>query len=59
MQERSLGISYKDQKISYQNLLETHNELTIYQINLQVLMTEIYKIFKGVAPTIMNSLFDF
>ena len=27
--ERSLGISYKDQKISYHYLLETHNELTI------------------------------
>ena len=59
IQQRSLGISYKDQKISYQNLLETHNELTIYQINLQVLMMEIYKIFNGVAPPIMNSLFDF
>ena len=34
--ERSLRISYKDQKTSYHNLLETHNELTIYQRNLQV-----------------------
>ena len=25
--ERSLRIGYKDQKTSYQNLLETHNEL--------------------------------
>ena len=28
--ERSLRISYKDQKTSYHNLLETHNELTIH-----------------------------
>ena len=54
--ERSLRISYKDQKTSYHNLLETHNELTIHQRNLQVLMTEIYKIVNGVAPPIMNSL---
>ena len=54
--ERSLTISYKDQKTSYHNLLETHNELTIHQRNLQVLMTEIYKIVNGVAPPIMNSL---
>ena len=54
--ERSLRISYKDQKTSCQNLLETHNGLTIYQRNLQVLMTEIYKIANGVAPPIMNSL---
>ena len=57
--ERSLRISYKDQKISYQNLLETHNELTIHQRNLQVFVTEIYKIVNGVAPPIMNSLFEF
>ena len=54
--ERSLRISYKDQKTSYYNLLETHNELTIHQRNLQILMTEIYKNVNGVAPPIMNSL---
>ena len=54
--ERSLRISYKDQKTSYQNLLETHNELTIYQRNLQELMTENYKIVNVVGPPIMNSL---
>ena len=58
-QERSQRISYKDQKTSYQNLLETHNEFTIHQRNLQVLMTEIYKIVNDVAPPIMNSLFEF
>ena len=57
--ERSLRISYKVQKTSYPNLLETHNELTIHQINLQVLMTEIYKIVTGVALRIMNSLLEF
>ena len=31
--ERSLRISYKDQKISYKNLLKTHNELIIHQRN--------------------------
>ena len=56
---RSIRISYKDQKTSYQNLLKTHNEPTIYQRNLQVLMTEFYKIVNGVAPPIMNSLFEF
>ena len=57
--ERSLRISYKDQKTSYHNLLGTYNELTIHQRNLQILMTEIYKIVNGVAPPIMNSLFEF
>ena len=40
-------------------MLKTHSELTIYHRNLQVLMTEIYKIVNGVAPRIMNSLFEF
>ena len=57
--EQSLRISYKDQKTSYHNLLKTLNELTIHQRNLQVLMTEIFKIVNGVAPPIMNSLFEF
>ena len=57
--EWSLRISYKDQKTSYHNLLQTYNELTIHQRNLQVLMAEIYKIVNCVAPPIMNSPFEF
>ena len=52
-------ISYKVQKTSYHNLLETHNEVKIHQSNLQVLMTDIYKIVNGVDPPFMNSLFEF
>ena len=57
--EWSLRISYKDQKTGYHNLLETHNEFTIHPGNLQVLMTEIYKIVNGITPPIMNSLLEF
>ena len=49
----------KDQKTSYLNLLQTQNELMIHLRNLQVLMTEIYKIVNGVSLPIMNSLFEF
>ena len=35
-----------------------HNEITIHQRNLQVLMTEIYKIINHTAPPIMSSLFE-
>ena len=57
--EWSLRISYKDQKTSHKNLLETHNKLTNHQRSLQVLMTENYKIVNSVVPPIMNSLFQF
>ena len=35
------------------------NEPTIHQKNLQAFMTEVYEIVNGVAPPIMNSLFNF
>ena len=57
--EWSLRISYKDQKASHQNFFQTHNDLKIHQRNLQVLMSEIYKIVNGVAPPLINSLFEF
>ena len=59
MYEWSLRISYIDKKTSYHNLLKTHNEFTIHQRNLQVFMTEIYKIVNAVSPSIMNSLFEY
>ena len=55
----ALRISYKDQKTSYHNLLETHNEFTIHERNLQILMSEIWKIVNGATPLIMNPLFEF
>ena len=45
--------------MSDQNLLGTHNEITIHQRNLQVLTTEIYKIANSVTLPIINSLFEF
>ena len=42
----------------HRNLLDIHNDLTIHQTNLQVLMTESYKIVNDVAPPILNSLFE-
>ena len=56
IQERFLRISNEDQESSYYNLLETNTELSIHQRNLQVLMTEIYKVVNGVATPIILSL---
>ena len=57
--ERSLRISYKDQKTSHQNFFQTHNDHIIHQRNLQVLMSEIYKIANGVAPPLINFSLSF
>ena len=56
--ERALKLIYQDNR-SFEVLLQKQHEFSIDQRNLQVLMTEIYKIVKGIAPPIMNSLFTF
>ena len=58
VQERALRITYNDQLTDFKSLLSNHNEITIHQRNLQVLMTEIYKIINHIAPSIMPSLFE-
>ena len=58
VQERALRIPYNDQLTDFKSLLSNHNEITIHQRNLQVLMTEIYKIINHIAPPIMSSLFE-
>ena len=56
--ERALKLIYQD-NCNFQVLLEKQHDFSIHQMNLQVLMTEIYKIVNGIAPPIMNSLFTF
>ena len=56
--ERALKLIYQDNS-NFEVLLEKQHDFSIHQRNLQVLMTEIYKIVNGIAPPIMNSLFTF
>ena len=58
LQERALRITYNDQLTDFKSLVSNHNEITIHQRNLQVLMTEIYKIINHIALPIMSSLFE-
>ena len=58
--ERGLRLTYRSKtNKEFQQILRGKNETTIHQKNLQVLMTEVYKIVNGIAPAIMNSLFNF
>ena len=43
VQEKALRIRYNDQLTNLKSLLSNHNEITIHQRNLHVLMTEIQK----------------
>ena len=57
--ERGLRLTYTDETKDFQQILREQNEISIHQMNLQVLMTEVYKIVNSIAPPIMNSLFQF
>ena len=56
--ESALKLIYQD-NCNFEDLLEKQHNFSIHQRNLQVLITEIYKIVNGIARPIMNSLFTF
>ena len=58
LHERCLRIIYSDKQSSFEELLEKDSSVSIHQINLQVLATEIYKVRKGVLPAIITELFE-
>ena len=57
--ERALRIVYGDHKTKFSELLNIDKSVTIHQRNLQYLLIEIYKVKKGISPTIMNKVFQF
>ena len=44
--ERSLRLITNDENSSFETLLQNMNDITVHQRNLQILMTEVYKIIK-------------
>ena len=50
---RSLRLITSDENSSFKTLLQTAIDITVHQRNLQILMTEVYKIIKGEASAIM------
>ena len=55
--ERSLRLITNDENSSFETLLQNINDITVHQRNLQILMTEVYKIIKSEAQAIMKNLF--
>ena len=50
IQKRSLKLVYQNKNLSFSKLLEQDNDVTIHQRNLQVLVTEIFKVKNNLAP---------
>ena len=57
--ERGLRLTYIGETKDFQQILRGQNKITIHRRNLQVLMTQVYKIVSGIAPPIINYLFQF
>ena len=48
--ERGLRLTYKDNQFSSKQLLEKDHSVTVHHKNLQVLVTEIFKVKNNLAP---------
>ena len=58
IQERALRIVYNDRTSTFSELLTKDNSVTVHSRNLQVLATEMYKVRNGLAPEIVNNIFQ-
>ena len=55
--ERALRITYQDNASTFQELLNKDNSVSIHHRNLQVLVTEMFKIHRGLPPEILREIF--
>ena len=55
--ERALRLTYKDNKSSFKQLLEKDHFVKVHQKDLQVLVTETFKVKSNLAPDIMKDVF--
>ena len=55
--ERALRLVYQN-NLSFSELLDLDDSVTVHQKNLQVLVTEIYKVKNRIAPEIMKDIFE-
>ena len=56
--ERALRVSLQDFESDFETILVRNNDYKIHNRNIQSLMIEIYKFLKGLAPPIMDTLFQ-
>ena len=56
--ERALRITYNDRTSTFEELLNKDSSVPIHHRNLQVLVTELYKVKSNMAPEILNEIFQ-
>ena len=58
LHERCLRIIYNSKTSTFKELLEKVNSVSIHYRNIQALAIELYKVANGMAPEIMNEIFQ-
>ena len=56
LRKRDLRLTYKEYQFSFKELLEKDHSVTIHHKNLQVLVTEIFKVKNDLVPKIMKNV---
>ena len=54
MHERALRITYQDNTSTFKELLNKDNSVSIHHRNVEVLATEMFKIYRGLSPEILR-----
>ena len=57
LHERALRIVYRNETLSFEELLLKDGSFTIHERNIQTLAIELYKVFYGLSPKIMDLIF--
>ena len=57
LHERALRVVYKDELLSFSELLDKDNSFSIHDKNLQMLAIEMYKVKHNLSPSFMQSIF--
>ena len=58
LHERALRLVYKNENLTFQDLLELDKSVTVHQKNLQKLATEMHKAENNLSPLPMQDLFN-
>ena len=57
LHERCLRLLYGDKSSSFEKLLEQDKSVTIHTRNLQILATEMFKVYRNISPPIFIEIF--
>ena len=58
LHEPGLRVIYNNKTLSFEQLLENDNSVSIHHRNIQTLAIEMHKVTNGLSPEIMNEIFQ-